>query len=300
MGTTTPAARVTRLTKRYGIRTGVEDVSFEVNPGEVLGFLGPNGSGKTTVIRVLAGLLSPTSGTAELFGQDVTTAPPSVRSRLGYLPGSLSLYGHMTAGEHLRFLARMRGTDCSGRIAELAERLGLDLTRRVEDMSKGNKQKVGVVQAFMHEPDLLIMDEPTSGLDPLVQREFDDLLSEATARGAAVLLSSHVMGEVERLASRVAIINKGRLVAFDDVRVLRDRLTHSVTLEFATPVDTGFLRRVAGFVITGTSGNRVTGTVRGPQTELLRTALDMGLVSVHSPEPSLDDLFISLVNGEQA
>ena len=299
MGTNTPAARVAQLTKRYGSLVGVEDVSFEVNPGEVLGFLGPNGSGKTTVIRVLAGLLSPTSGTAELFGQDVTTAPPSVRSRLGYLPGSLSLYGHMTAGEHLRFLARMRGTDCTGRIAGLAERLGLDLARRVDDMSKGNKQKVGVVQAFMHDPDLLIMDEPTSGLDPLVQREFDDMLSEATARGAAVLLSSHVMGEVERLASRVAIINKGRLVAFDDVRVLRDRLTHSVTLEFATPVDTGRLTRVPGFLITGSSGNRVTGTVRGPQTELLRMALGMGLVSVHSPEPSLDDLFISLVNGEK-
>lgn len=297
MGASPPAARVSHLTKTYGPRVGVEDVSFRVAAGEVVGFLGPNGSGKTTVIRVLMGLLSPASGTAELFGSDVTTAPPGVRARVGYLPGNLSLYGHMTAGEHLRFLARMRGVDCSARTRELAERLGLDLSRRVDDMSKGNKQKVGVAQAFMHDPDLLVMDEPTSGLDPLVQREFDDMLAEVTSRGAAVLLSSHVMSEVERLASHVAVINRGHLVAFDDVNVLRERLTHSVTLEFGTDVDPSPLVAVGGFVLTGSGDRKVTGTVRGPQAELLRVALGMGLVSVHSPEPSLDDLFVSLVNG---
>ena len=290
-----PAVRLDRLTKFYGRRLGVQDVSFEVNPGEVVGFLGPNGSGKTTVLRMLVGLLRPTSGRAELFGLDVRTCGPSVRDRVGYLPGTLSLYRRMTAGSYLSFMERMRGRDCAARSAELCERLGVDAAARIGEMSKGNRQKVGVVQAFMHDPDLLVMDEPTSGLDPVVQKQFDDLLQESTSRGAAVLLSSHVMSEVERLASRVAIVNKGSMVAFDRVDDLRSRTAATVVFEFAGPVDPYPLVSVPGFALTRTVGNTVEGTVRGTQHELLAAAVAMGVVAVRSPERTLDELFLDLV-----
>ena len=288
------------LTKFYGQNLGVEDISFSVSPGEIVGFLGPNGSGKTTVLRMLVGLLSITRGSAALFGTDVTLGGPLLREKVGYLPGTLSLYGHMTARGYLGFLSRMRRRDCGARITDLSRRLDLDLDRRIDDMSKGNKQKVGVIQAFMHDPDLLLLDEPTSGLDPIVQREFDDMLDEAGRRGAAVLLSSHVMGEVERLATHVAIINKGHLVVFDHVESLRDRTVRRVVLEFATDGDARRFESVPGFTVMTRSGRHVTGSIAGSQHELLQSALRQNLVTVHSPEPSLDDLFIGLVNNGDA
>lgn len=292
-----PAVQLQGLTKFYGDSLGVEDITFQVQPGEIVGFLGPNGSGKTTVLRMLVGLLSVTRGSARIFGEDITTAGPGLRARVGYLPGTLSLYEHMTAREYLGFLAGMRGRDCSARTVDLAGRLNLDLGRRIEDMSKGNKQKVGVIQAFMHDPDLLLLDEPTSGLDPIVQREFDDILDEARSRGAAVLLSSHVMSEVERLATHVAIINKGRLVVFDYVEALRERTVRRVILEFATDEDASRFVPVNGFVLESREGRHVAGSMPGSQHDLLVSALKQNLVTVHSPEPSLDDLFVGLVNG---
>jgi len=294
------ATRLIDLTKFYGRRLGVRDVSFEVNPGEVVGFLGPNGSGKTTVLRVLAGLLRPTSGRAEIFGTDVTQSGPAARARVGYLPGTLSLYQRMTAGSYLTFMAAMRRRDCTARTAELCGRFGVDMRAHIGEMSKGNRQKVGVVQAFMHDPDLLIMDEPTSGLDPVVQKEFDDLLQESTARGAAVLLSSHVMSEVERLAARVAIVNRGSMVAFDRVDALRSRTAATVVLEFAAPVDPAPLVAVPGFALVRAAGGTVEGTVRGSQHRVLEVAVAMGVEAVRSPERTLDDLFLDLVNGDPA
>lgn len=285
------------LTKYYGKQLGVEDITFAVPPGEIVGFLGPNGSGKTTVMRMIVGLLGITRGRAVVMGHDVASSPPSVRQDIGYLPGTLSLYEHMTAGEYLGFISAMRRRDCTRNIRGLAERFDLSLSRRISDMSKGNKQKVGVVQAFMHDPLLLIMDEPTSGLDPIVQREFDNLLKEATMRGASVLLSSHVMSEVERLASHVAIINKGHLIAFDSVATLRDRLVHQVTLEFATDARPEIVASVPGFVVTSCEGRRIVGSVTGNQKPLLEAVVQADIVSVHSPEPSLDELFVGLVNG---
>ena len=289
------AVRLDGLTKFYGRRLGVQDVSFEVNPGEVVGFLGPNGSGKTTVLRVLAGLLRPTSGRAEIFGTDVTDSGHSMRARIGYLPGTLSLYQRMTAGAYLSFMASMRRRDCAMRAGELCERFGMDTRSHIGEMSKGNRQKVGVVQAFMHDPDLLIMDEPTSGLDPVVQKEFDDLLQESTARGAAVLLSSHVMSEVERLAARVAIVNRGSMVAFDRVDDLRSRTATTVILEFSAPVDPAPLVSVPGFALVRITGNTVEGTARGSQHDLLAAAVALGVVAVRSPERTLDELFLDLV-----
>lgn len=297
MAPVVPAVQLQGLTKFYGDSLGVEEITFQVQPGEIVGFLGPNGSGKTTVLRMLVGLISVTRGSALIFGEDVATAGPGLRARVGYLPGTLSLYGHMTARDYLGFLSRMRRLDCAPRIEELSRRFALDLDRRIDDMSKGNKQKVGVIQAFMHSPDLLLLDEPTSGLDPIVQREFDDVLGEARDRGAAVLLSSHVMSEVERLATHVAIINKGHLVVFDYVESLRDRTVRRVILEFATEQDAAVFEPVPGFSVESRSGRHVTGLMPGSQHDLLQSALRQNLVTVHSPEPSLDDLFVGLVNG---
>jgi ABC-2 type transport system ATP-binding protein len=194
-------------------------------------------------------------------------------------------------------MAAMRRRDCSARAAQLCERLGVDPRAHIGEMSKGNRQKVGVVQAFMHDPDLLVMDEPTSGLDPVVQKEFDDLLQESTARGAAVLLSSHVMSEVERLASRVAIVNRGSMVAFDRVEALRDRTAATVVLEFAARVDPAPLLSVPGFSLVRIDGPAVEGTVRGSQNELLRVAVRLGVIAVRSPERTLDELFLDIVHG---
>lgn len=283
------------LTKFYGRKTGVEDVSFDVAAGEVIGFLGPNGSGKTTVLRMLVGLLSITHGSARVFGHDVARAPSSIRSGIGYLPGSLGLYEHMTATEYFSFLARMRRQDCTARWVDLCDRFALDPGLHIHSMSKGTRQKVGVVQAFMHSPRLLILDEPTSGLDPIVQHEFDNVLSEERSRGTAVLLSSHVMAEVERLATKVAILNAGRLVAFDHVEDLPGRGTRRLVLEFANEPAPGLLDGVSSFALTERRGRRLEGVVTGSQHETLQVALDNGLVAVFSPEPSLDELFRELV-----
>ena len=188
-----PAIALKNLTKSYGKSRGIEDISFEVFPGEVFGFLGPNGAGKTTAIRTLVGLINATSGSAEILGQNALESTVGLRAQIGYLPGVLSIYKGFTAWQYLQFIAKMRGVNCDAKINEYAKRLNLDLHKHISDLSKGNRQKVGVIQAFMHQPAVLFLDEPTSGLDPIVQREFEEILDEAKARGAAVRLSSHVL-----------------------------------------------------------------------------------------------------------
>jgi len=295
-----PAVKLEGLTKYYGHDLGVADLTFEINPGEVFGFLGPNGAGKTTAMRVLVGLLTITSGCAEILGVDVSAKNPEVRRRVGYLPGAPSLYENLTSWEHLIFLSRMRGMDCTREIHSIAERLELDLTRHIHDLSKGNQQKVGVVQAFMHQPAVLILDEPTSGLDPIIQREFAVLVDEAQARGAAILLSSHVLSEVEHLADRVVIINAGKQVLVDEISHLKERTIRSIDLFFTSPVDKAIFSGIAGVKEVGVFGNRVTCTVIGAENALLRTAVEHGLESVQTHESSLDDIFFSIISGGDA
>ena len=175
----TPAIRLKNLSKSYGASRGIEGISFEVMPGEVFGFLGPNGAGKTTAIRTLVGLIKASSGSAEILGESVSISSVSLRSKIGYLPGVLSTYKGYTAWEFLQFVAKMRGLNCDEKIIEYAKRLELDLHRKISHLSKGNRQKIGVIQAFMHQPLVLFLDEPTSGLDPIVQREFEEILEEA-------------------------------------------------------------------------------------------------------------------------
>lgn len=288
------------LTKFYGHDLGVADLTFEVFPGEVMGFLGPNGAGKTTAMRALVGLLKITSGRAEILGTDVSTANPEVRRRVGYLPGSPSLYENLTSWEHLLFLSRMRGVDCTREIRSMAERLDLDLSRHIHDLSKGNQQKVGVVQAFMHHPDVFVLDEPTSGLDPIVQREFAVLVDEAKSRGAAVLLSSHVLSEVEHLADRIVIVNAGKQLLVDEIAHLKERTIRSIDLFFASPITERIFSVIPGVKEVRVYGNRVNCTIVGGENALLRIAVEHGVESVQTHESSLDDIFFSIIEGGDA
>jgi ABC-2 type transport system ATP-binding protein len=292
-----PSIKLVGLTKYYGHDLGVADLTFQISPGEVVGFLGPNGAGKTTTMRVLVGLLKSTSGSAEILGEDVNKANPQMRKQLGYLPGSPSLYENLTSWEHLLFLARMRGLDCTREIQSIADRLELDLSRHIRDLSKGNQQKVGVVQAFMHQPDVLILDEPTSGLDPIVQREFALIIAEAQSRGAAILLSSHVLSEVEHLADRVVIINAGKQLLVDEISHLKQRTIRSIDLFFAQPVSKDIFSVISGVQEVAVFGNRVNCTVVGTENALLRISVEHGLESVQTHESSLDDIFFSIIAG---
>jgi ABC-2 type transport system ATP-binding protein len=202
-----------KLTKSYGKHVAVTDVTFDVPQGSVVGLIGPNGAGKTTVLRMLVDIIRPTSGTVTVLGHAPRTSSPALRERIGYLPGELKMSTRATAKQVLRFFAEVSGPVAPGAMGQWADRFGLDLSRPVNDLSKGNKQKLGLIQALMHTPDLLILDEPTSGLDPLIQREFLQVLSEVRASGRTVLLSSHVLGEIQQAADHVAVLSQGRLVA---------------------------------------------------------------------------------------
>lgn len=284
------------LTKSYGKSRGIENVTFEVYPGEVFGFLGPNGAGKTTAIRTLVGLINATSGRAEILGHDALASSVQLRKRIGYLPGVLSIYKGYTAEQYLQFIAKMRGVNCDSKINEYAKRLNLDLHKHISDLSKGNRQKVGVIQAFMHQPEVLFLDEPTSGLDPIVQREFEAILDEAKARGAAVMLSSHVLSEVEHLADRVAIINEGKLIVVEKISVLKEKAPRTIDLYFNKEIDQSIFSQIQGIKDLQVKGSRASCTVIGSESQLLTVALNNGLESVRTHEPTLDEIFLSLVS----
>jgi ABC-2 type transport system ATP-binding protein len=293
----TPAISLQDLTKYYGHALGVAGVTFNVFPGEVIGFLGPNGAGKTTTMRSLVGLLKISSGSAQILGGEVNVRASRLRSRIGYLPGSPALYRNLTGLQHLQFLAKMRGLDCSSQIHSLAERFDLDLGRRIHELSKGNQQKVAVIQAFMHQPDVLILDEPTSGLDPIVQREFSAIVDDAQTRGAAILLSSHVLSEVEHLADRVVVVNAGKQLLVEEISRLKEKTVRTIDLYFSSPVKEEVFSGLSGIKDLRIYGNRVSCTVVGAENALLRCAVENGLESVQTHESSLDDIFFSLVRG---
>ncbi|EYR64557.1 ABC transporter [Actinotalea ferrariae CF5-4] len=289
---TAPAIRTVGLVKDYGRTRALHGLDLEVRPGEVFGFLGPNGAGKSTTIRLLLDLLRPTAGTVEVLGQDPVVGGPALRARVGYLPGELALPPRTTAGEYLRYLAALRGGRGAGRITALADRFALDLSRDMRALSRGNKQKVGLVQAFMHTPELLVLDEPTSGLDPLLQHEFRRLAREAADDGATVFLSSHVLQEVEQVAGRVAIIRAGVVVDVDDVATLRHRAGQRVVLRFAEPVDAAELDGVPGITDVVVDGATVTCLLRGEPTPLLQVAARHRVLRWQAEDRELEDLFM--------
>jgi len=284
--------RTTGLVKDYGRVRALGGVDLEVRRGEVFGFLGPNGAGKSTLIRVLLGLLAPTEGAARVLGRDPAAGGAELRARIGYLPGELHMRGTTTAGSLLRYLADLRGANGHARIGALAERLDLDLGRPIRGLSKGNKQKVGLVQAFMHRPELLVLDEPTSGLDPLLQREFLALVSEARDDGATVFMSSHVLSEVERAADRVGVIRAGRLLDVSDVRTLRHRAGQRVELRFAQAPDPAAFEAVPGLSSVDWDGTILRCVLQGEPDAFLKVAARYHVVGWSARERELEELFM--------
>jgi ABC-2 type transport system ATP-binding protein len=286
------------LTKYYDGRRGVVDVALEVRAGEVFGFLGPNGAGKTTTIRLLLDLIRPTAGRARVLGLDVREGSLEIRRRVGYLPGELALWERMTGAELLAFLGELRGGVDRRYVAELAERLDCDLSARIDSLSHGSKQKVALIQAFMHRPELLILDEPTTGLDPLMQEEFQRMVAEVRAEGRTVFLSSHILREVERTCDRVGIIREGRLVAVEDVGDLRARELRVLDLRFAEPVPASAFQGLPGVQEVEAQGDGVRLTVAGPLDAVVKAAARYEVVDLTSHEPSLEEIFLRFYGGD--
>lgn len=282
-----------QLSKYYGRRRGIVDLDLQVEQGESFGFLGQNGAGKTTTIRTLLDHLRPTSGRARVFGVETCTDPVAVHRRTGYLPGEFTLYDKLTGSQLLDYFANLRGGVDRGYRDTLIERLDLDPSRRFKEYSKGNKQKVGLVIALQHRPDLLILDEPTSGLDPLVQQTFAALIRETLAEGRTVFLSSHVLSEVEKVCDRVGIVRDGRLVRVDQVAAFRDIAHHEVELRFAETVPSAEFAALSGVSDVVVDDHSLRMRVVGPITPLVRAAARYALLDFVSREPSLEETFLA-------
>lgn len=289
-----PVVRTEGLTKSYGPTLGLDHLDLEVPAGAVFGYLGPNGAGKTTTIRLLMGLLRPTHGRAEVAGYDAWSQRTAAHRRTGYLPGDFSAYGDLTGEEFLSYLGNLRQGFDRSFVDLLAKRFDLDLTRRIGTLSSGNRQKVGLVQAFMHRPELLILDEPSAGLDPLMQREFLELVREARSAGQTVFLSSHVLTEVEQVADSVAIIRQGHLVVVERVAALKARAVRRLDLTFVDdPPPVEVIKAIPNVREARISGRTMHVAVEGSLAALLRTAADGGLDNVVTHEADLEEIFLS-------
>jgi ABC-2 type transport system ATP-binding protein len=298
---TDTAVEAAALVKQYGnARTGktaLAGLDLTVERGEVFGFLGPNGAGKTTMIRLMLDLIRPTSGTVRVLGADPRDNA-KVRARIGYLAGDFRIDGRQTGHEALTYLGDLRGGVPAARIAELAERLDLDLTRRISALSKGNRQKVGVVQAFMHSPELLVLDEPTSGLDPFLQQRFVEMVQEAGANGQTVFMSSHVLSEVQQTCRRVGIISEGELVTVADVEKLRQSAHRKVEVAFAGPVGAEVfeaLPELQNVAVTETpgGGSVLRAILTGSPDALVKAAARFEATSLLAEEPELEEIFFT-------
>jgi len=296
------AIELRELTKTYGPRRGLTDLTLEVRTGEVFGFLGPNGAGKSTTIRLMLDLIRPTSGAVTVLGLDPRGDGVALRSRSGYLAGDFACDGHQNVRSYLRFLAALRGGVPHQRIDALADRLGLDQTTTIKKLSRGNRQKVGLVQAFMHRPELLVLDEPTSGLDPLVQQTFLDMVTEVAADGRTVFMSSHIMSEVEAVADRVGIIRDGHLVALDTVADLRAGAVRDIEATFASPVPQNAFDGLPGGDLLRLDSARTTlsGQVTGSPGALVKAIAVYQVTGLRVAEPALEDLFHSYYEGAEA
>ncbi len=294
----TPIVQVEQLTKHYHGERGVHELTFDVDWGEVFGYLGPNGAGKTTTIRLLIDLIRPSAGRARVFGLDPRRDGVEIRRRVGYLPGDLRLYERLTGREQLRYFAALRGRDDLGDGDLLAERLELDLDRRIGSLSRGNRQKVGLVQAFMHRPDLLVLDEPTSSLDPLVQQEFYDLVSETTGDGRTVFLSSHVLPEVQRIADRVGVIREGRLELVQSVEELRAHALTRFEVTFATSPPPGAFDGLTAARELERHNATVLFALEGPVDPLLKALSRFEVLAIDVREADLEDVVLALYRGD--
>ena len=298
--TTQTAIRTQGLTKHYGTVEALIDLDLDVVPGEVFGFLGPNGAGKTTTIRTLLDEIRPTSGTASILGLDCRRDSVAIRRRIGYVPGDLAMYPSLTGRDTLTYFANLRGGVDWAYVGELAERLGADLAKKVGDLSSGNRQKIGLIQAFMNRPDVLIMDEPSSGLDPLVQREFHTMMREVAAEGRTVFLSSHTLSEVQRVADRVGILRHGRLIALESVAEMRSKAIRQVVFEFGSPVDPAVFDGVPGVRSVEATERRTVLSFDGKMAALLKIAEQHDVLDVTTEEADLEEIFLTYYRDEAA
>jgi ABC-2 type transport system ATP-binding protein len=282
-----------KLTKSYGSHRGIIDVDLVVNEGEAFGFLGPNGAGKTTTIRTLLDHIRPTSGQARIFGIVTTEDPVAIHRRIGYLPGEFTLYDKLTGGQTIEYFANLRGGVDRRYQRDLIARLDVDPSRKFKEYSKGNKQKIGLIVALQHRPDLLMLDEPTSGLDPLVQQTFYAVIREAKAEGRTVFLSSHILSEVEKTCDRVAIIREGRLVRVDRTEALRDLAHHQVELVFTDTVPVQEFSSLPGVSDVVVEDHTLRMRVAGSITPVVRAAARYELADFVSREPSLEETFLA-------
>ena len=282
---------IKNLTKSYGKARGIIDVSFNVEEGEIFGFIGPNGAGKSTTIRTLLSLIYPDSGSAVIFGKDCKKYAPEIAKEIGYLPSEVFYYDKMRVIELLKYSASFYKKDCSKRIEELVEIMDLDPKKKIDDLSFGNKKKVGIVQALLHEPKLIILDEPTSGLDPLMQQKFFDLLLEENKKGATILLSSHVLSEVQRLCSRVAIIKEGKIIKLEKMSNLTENNYKKFKLEMQSEIDKNYFN-ISGVNNLEIKGNTVSFLFKGNINLIMKKISDVELSNAWIEEPSLEEIFM--------
>jgi ABC-2 type transport system ATP-binding protein len=292
MASSAAAIATSGLSKDYGSGHGLFGLDLEVHPGEVFGFLGPNGAGKSTTMRLLLDLIKPTAGSARILGLDTVADSLAIRRRIGFLPGDLALYPKLTGQVVLDYLAELRGGVDPHVRDGLVERFDADLDRPVRELSTGNRQKLGLIQAFMHEPELLILDEPIAGLDPLVQQSFHALLAEVSARGRTVFLSSHTLSEVERVTDRLAILRQGRLVVVDSLENLRRVAVQRLEIAFSEPVGAEEFRSLPGVDEVTVDGDTVTVAFEGSADAVVKAAARHEVRAIRPRETDLEDIFL--------
>lgn len=282
---------INKLTKTYGNARGIVDVSFDVKEGEIFGFIGPNGAGKSTTIRTLLSLIHPTSGNAKIFGKDCIEFAPEIAKDIGYLPSEVFYYDNMKVIDLLKYSASFYKKDCRSRMNELVGIMELDTTKKIDDLSLGNKKKVGIVQGLLHEPKLIILDEPTSGLDPLMQQRFFDLLIEENKKGATILFSSHILSEVQRLCDRVAIIKEGKIVTVEKISNLQENNYKKIKIETKNAVNQDFFT-IAGVNNLNIEEGMVSFIFKGDINTVMKKIAEIEILNIWIEEPDLEEIFM--------
>lgn len=282
---------IKNLTKNYGKARGISDLSFNVEEGEIFGFIGPNGAGKSTTIRTLLSLIYPTSGSATIFGKDCIQFAPEIKKEIGYLPSEVFYYDNMKVKDLLKYSASFYKKDCSRRIKQLAEIMDLDINKKIDDLSLGNKKKVGIVQGLLHEPKLIILDEPTSGLDPLMQQKFFDLLQEENKKGATILFSSHILSEVQRLCNRVAIIKEGKLVTVEKISTLKENNYKKFKIETHAKLDKDYFQ-LNGVNKLEVKDNVTSFLFKGDINDVMKKIAAIDIENLWIEEPDLEEIFM--------
>ena len=291
--------KITKLTKFYGKSLGIEDLTLQVNEGEVFGYLGPNGAGKSTTIKLLLNFINPTSGSMEIFGYDPTTQSTKVKENIGYLPGEIHMYEELSGRDHLKFQAQLRnGTDWNY-VEELAKRLKVDLGKKIKSLSHGNKQKVALIGAFMHKPKLIILDEPSTGLDPLIQQEFYRLVGEVNKAGTTFFISSHILPEVERICHRVTIIREGHLIVTEEIANLKKGALRPLEVIFSTKVSAKDFENIFGIKDIEIIGNTLKCKVVGSLDPFVKKLGEFPVESIITQEPDLEQIFLKYYKGEE-